>query len=97
MSNLRIRRARIAGILLGACGFVGLISSFFISTWHLQNAPLLANPSTEEIYPVTLRGETIYLDRFDYAIQTYLFPSMVLVCIVGGALMSWAKRHDSAQ
>lgn len=84
--------SRILGYLIGLLGLCGMFACYFISTWHLQHAPLVPNVRTHEIYPLMLRGEVIYLTRSDLMFHNYSFPAMFVLVAIGGALIAKAQR-----
>lgn len=88
--------AKLTGWVLGSIGLVGGFASYVITTRHLQSAPLAANHVTGQIHPYFVRGVTIYLDGTALAIETYLFPSMAILCLLGGALLGWVNRRAVA-
>lgn len=97
MKNARVYWIRRLGWGMGGIGLLGGIASFFISTWHLRNAPIAPNATTGEIHPFFVRGVTIYLNDFDFAFETCFFRSMVILCVLGGALLGWAERLGSSR
>lgn len=90
------RVATYVGWALGATTLAGAVASYFISTWQLQHAPLASNAATGEIHPYFIRGATLYLDRFDLAVETWLLPSMIVLGLLAGALLAWAQRKRAS-
>lgn len=97
MSYRKTTIARRLGIGLGSIGFVGGVFSFAVTTTYLQSAPIAPNPERGIVYPVEIRGETIYLTKRDYAIQTWMFPSSCLLTMLGVSLMVWAQSKKNEQ
>lgn len=95
MNKSRVKIVRFAAILFGGIGFAWAVIAYFISTWHLQNAPLEQNVSTGEIYPFFIRGVTIYLTKSALIIEKYLFGSMFLFVGLSLICFNWVDRQRS--
>lgn len=78
----------VAGISVGASFF-----SNYLSTVQLRTAPLAPDSSSGIVNSVFLRGVTIYLDDFDYAVQTMLFPVSAVIGLLSAGVVMWANRR----
>lgn len=94
MNESQSRTVKVLGFVLGSIGFISALLSFAITTNYLQSAPVVPNPSAGVVYSVEVRGETIYLGKRDYTIQTWMFPCSCLLTMLGVSLITWAQNKN---
>lgn len=93
MNRKSSQLATIVGWTLGAAATAGAVASYFISTWKLQHAPLAPYPAAGEIHPYFIRGTTIYLNSLDLAVESWLLPSMIVLGLLAGSILTWVQRN----
>lgn len=60
--------------------------------YYSQSQPRAPVSATGNVYPVDIRGTTVYLNRDDFLIQTWLFKGSFIFLVAGIVLWRVAEK-----
>lgn len=85
---------KVAGLTLGVVGMSGVLAAPIFEYKLLRDSTSQYVSSSENVYKIELRGGVIFTSREIYFVHSMLFPASAVIALLGGGLLSSARRRN---